>query len=510
MNKNKILKDTVFLTMIEFVMQGLSLLLNIFITRKLGSDVIGIISLIGSFFMFVTIISSGNIYLSSSRFISEEIGKRSGNPNKVFKYGIISTLFMSVLTGTIIFSFSKTISVEVLKTPELETAVRILAVILPFCSVNNCIKGYFTAFRKVSVSSVGGVIEFLVKSGSLAFFTEFMITSGKINVFTAFSLSIAIGQITSCIFMICLFLKMKKNYITNCSIKFKWFVFSSVPIFLNSIVTSVLSSANDALVPLTLKQYGNSTSEAFSQFGIFEAIVIPALFFPSSILCSLSSILVPELARERCADNPEKNACLINKVLKQTFEFSIFTAMIFLCFGKEIGFIMSGDYFAGKIIAILAPAVPFIYLEIILEGILKGMGKHSFSSLNYLVEYVIRISVLLICVPIFGFYGIVASYLASNIICNISRLIMIMKITGISFNFSDNIIIPLLSAVSSAQIMFIVEVVILKNFNLNIIVQTVISGSIALILYIMFEKLINKTLSLMTQSKRENTAKLKK
>lgn len=35
---------------------------------------------------------------------------------------------------------------------------------------------------------------------------------------------------------------------------------------------------------------------------------------------------------------------------------------------------MSGDYFAGKIISILAPAVPFIYLEIILEGILKGMG----------------------------------------------------------------------------------------------------------------------------------------
>ena len=57
---------------------------------------------------------------------------------------------------------------------------------------------------------------------------------------------------------------------------------------------------------------------------------------------------------------------------------------------------MSGDTFAGQIIRILAPAVPFIYLEIILEGILKGMGRHSFSSLNYLVEYTIRISVLLI------------------------------------------------------------------------------------------------------------------
>lgn len=492
MNKNKIVKDTVFLTAVELVMQGLSLLLNIFITRKLGSDVIGIIALIGSFFMFVTIISSGNIYLSSSRFISEEIGKTNGNPNKVFRYGIISSLTMSIITGTVIFSFSGIISTEILKTPQLKNAVRILAVILPFCSLSTCIKGYFTAFRRVSVSAVGGVIEFLVKSGLFAFFAEFMITNGKINYLTAFAISISGGQIAGCLFMAVLYFKLKKDYDAPCSIKFKWFVLSSVPIFLNSIVTSVLSSANDALVPLTLKQYGNSTAEAFSQFGIFEAIVIPALFFPSSILCSLSSILVPELARERCADNPEKNACLINKVLKQTFEFSIFTAMIFLCFGKEIGFIMSGDYFAGKIIAILAPAVPFIYLEIILEGILKGMGKHSFSSLNYLVEYVIRISVLLICVPIFGFYGIVASYLASNIICNISRLIMIMKITGISFNFSDNIVVPLISAILSAQITFLADKIIIKECS--IIVQTIICGLISLLIYIVIERMINKTI----------------
>ncbi len=500
MNKNKIVKDTVFLTAVELVMQGLSLLLNIFITRKLGSDVIGIISLIGSFFMFVTIISSGNIYLSSSRFISEEIGKTTGNPNKVFRYGIISSLTMSIITGAVIFSFSGIISAEILKTPQLKSAVRILAVILPFCSLSTCIKGYFTAFRRVSVSAAGGVIEFLVKSGLFAFFAEFMITNGKINYLTAFAVSIAGGQIASCLFMSVLYFKLKKDYNNPCSIKFKWFVFSSVPIFLNSIVTSVLSSANDALVPLTLKQYGNSTAQAFSQFGIFEAIVIPALFFPSSILCSLSSILVPELARERCADNPDKNACLINKVLKQTFEFSIFTAMIFLCFGRNIGFIMSGDYFAGKIIAILAPAVPFIYLEIILEGILKGMGKHSFSSLNYLVEYVIRISVLLICVPIFGFYGIVASYLASNIICNISRLIMIMKITGISFNFSDNIVVPLISAIISAQIAFLADKIIIKECN--IVVQTVICGLISLLIYIVIERMINKTVNFLCGGKK--------
>ena len=88
--------------------------------------------------------------------------------------------------------------------------------------------------------------------------------------------------------------------------------------------------------------------------------------FPSGILCSLSAILIPELSREKGADNMKKTAYLTNRVLRQTFSFSVFAAAVFLYFGNEIGLLMSGDTFAGKIIRILAPAVPFIYLEIIL------------------------------------------------------------------------------------------------------------------------------------------------
>lgn len=489
MNRNKIMRDTIFLTAIELALQGLSLLLNVFVTRKLGSSVMGIIALIGTFFSFVTIISSGNIYLSSSRFISEEIGKKNGNPGKVFNFSVISSVTLSIIIGIIVFVFSGFISVNILKTEQLIVPVRILALILPFASVNSCIKGYFNAVRNVTAAAAGSTLEFLVKSGLFAFFAEFFILDGRINILTAFALSIAAGQISSCLFFMMFYIKLHRSYSCECSIKFKHFVFASVPIFLNSIVTSVLSSANDALVPLTLKQYGNSTSEAFSQFGIFEAIVIPALFFPSSILCSLSGILVPELARERSAENSSGNRKLINKVLKYTFSFSIFVSVFFLCFGREIGYIMSGDYFAGKIISILAPAVPFIYLEIILEGILKGMGKHSFSSLNYLVEYTIRISVLLICVPIFGFYGIVISYLTSNIVCNITRIIMIIKITGIKFSFSDNLIIPIISAVFSMQIVALTDKMIHLD-NLNFAVETIIFALLTLVLYVIIQKLI--------------------
>ena len=481
--KNPIIRDTFFLTAVELVMQGLSLLLNAFITRNLGSDTIGIMSLIGSFFMFITIISCGNVYLSTSRFVAEEIGKKCGDPGRIFRYGAVSSLLLSSVTGTIIFALSDVLSCDLLDTPELATGVKLLGAILPMCAINSCFKGYFNAFRNVIVPSVGGVIDFVVKSVFIVYFTGYMITEGSMSVYTAFAYSICAGQIACFVYMLISYIKKRGRSSGKCSISFRQFVVFSIPIFMNSLVTSVLSSTNDALVPITLKQYGNSTSEAFSQFGIFEAIVIPALFFPSSILCSLSGILVPELSRERGADNHGETKRLINRVLRQAFGFAVVTAVIFMCFGDEIGYLLSGGHFAGKVITVLAPAVPFIYLEIILEGILKGMGRHVFSSVNYLVEYTIRITVLLVCVPIFGFYGIVASYLASNIIGNTSRMVMILKITGLRFEFTDNIFIPVLSGLISAEAAEIAKKLLPDSLSTPL-ASTVILSGVVLVLYV--------------------------
>lgn len=491
MNRNKIVRDTIFLTAVDFAMQGLALMLNVFITRKLGSAAVGAISLMGTFLNFTGIISSGNAYLCSSRLISEEIGRAGGNPNKIYRYSLMYSMPLCIVVSGCIFAFSGLISGEILKTPELALPVKIMAFILPVNTISCCLRGYFSAYRNVLSGAISSGVEFLVKSGMFAMFAEFYVCSGKISVFMAFALSMGAGQLAGLIYLVVCHMKYRKKYDTKASIGFRCFVLTSIPIMLNSIVTSVLSSVNDALVPLTLKQYGNSTEEALSQFGIFEAIIIPALFFPSGILCSLSAILIPELSRERGAENMKKTAYLTNRVLRQTFSFSVFAAAVFLYFGNEIGLLMSGDTFAGRILRILAPAVPFIYLEIILEGILKGMGRHSFSSLNYLVEYTIRISVLLICVPLFGFYGIVMSYLASNIICNTSRILKIISITGIRFSFSDNIIIPVISALCSMQTVSLLE----KPLHLervSIAVEPVIFTIAAGFMYLGLQKLIHK------------------
>ena len=157
-------------------------------------------------------------------------------------------------------------------------------------------------------------------------------------------------------------------------------------------------------------------------------------------------------------------------------------------YGKDIGIMLSGDAFSGNAIVVLAPVIPFIYLEIILEGILRA-GKHSFSTLNYLVEYIIRISVLLICVPLIGFYGIIISYFASNIICNISRIVIITKTTNYIFDSVDLVLVPAFSAIITWQLGAIFKKIIPISI-LPTIIEIAIYSIVTGIIYIFINKVI--------------------
>lgn len=496
MNKNSIAKDTIILTAIQIALQALSLLLNIFITRNLGTSAVGIASLIYTFFRFATVISTGNIFVSTSRFVSEEISKPSGSPNKIFLYAIFFCLSLSIFVSTIVFIFSDFLGLKILKNPDTVISIKIISFCLPLSALSACIKGYFHAYRKILIPSAAEALEFFIRSGIIAFLTVFMVKSNKMTIFSSIAISILISEILSCLFLIISFLRIKssENTSNKASMGFIKFISLTIPIILNSYIISILSSTNEALLPLTLKQFGNSTDLALSQYGIFEAIILPTIFFPSVVLCCLSCILVPEISRERIANNHLKVSSLIEKSLKQTFVFSIFVVIIMFTYGKEIGIMLSEDTLSGNAIVVLAPVIPFIYLEIILEGILKGLGKHSFSTLNYLVEYIIRISVLLICVPLIGFYGIIISYFASNIICNISRIIIITKTTNYIFNSVDLILVPAFSAVLSWQLGAVFQKII-PIYVLPTVIEIAVYSAFTGIIYIF----INKVISSMNQ-----------
>jgi len=442
--KNKIVKDTMLLTAMQLALDTASLFMNVFITRKLGSSAMGILALTGSFLMLVGIISNGNAFLCTSRLVSEEIGKKNGNPNKVLRYALLLCTALSVGTGLILLAFSDFLSFRFFKSPLMSNPIKLMAISLPIGAYSSCFKGFFNATRKVSETAKADIIEFIVRTVLIVFCVSTMQNLTDSGVCGIMVLGLIAGNLTSLIFFIIKFFNNKHIYADKPTITMRKYISFALPIMGGGILQTILSSTNDALIPVTLRQFGNSVSEAFSQFGIFEAIVIPTLFFPSVILCALSGIVITVTARYAAANDIQSIRRISKKLIEGALLFSVIVAAVLMRFGNEIGLMLDGGELAGRMIAIIAPVIPFIYMEIVLEALIKGMGKQKFSSLNYLVEYAVRISAILILVPHIGFYGIVVSYYASNIIGNTSRVIMIMRNIKPNINIVKSIIVPII------------------------------------------------------------------
>ena len=485
--KRNILKDTILLTVIQMSLDGLALVLNIYLTRQLGTEAIGILTLTGSFFRLASMISNGNAFLCVSRFISEELGKKERDPRQVMRYSITASLVLSLVSAAVLIVFAPWCSIRFLNSPAFSAPIRLMACSLPLFAVAACVRGWFNACCRSGLCAAADTVDFLVRS--LLMILAIRMIPGKIpeTLCSLTAVSMIAGAAAQLLFLLCFLPGCRAERTGRASMTLTGYIKLAVPVMAGSALTSLLSSANDALVPVTLRQAGNSTAEAFSQFGIFEAIILPTLFFPSTILCSLAGILITETAREKAAGRIWRITALTEQIVRKTIVFAVYVTSILILLGRTLGELLGGGEVAGKMIVLLAPVVPFIYLEIVLESIIKGIGAQAFSSVNYLCEYIIRISFVLIFIPIIGFYGIILSYYASNICGNLSRIVCIIRKTGMKPALMQIAGIPVFSAVFSVQVTRLLFAMLHAAPGENIMTMCLFAGADAF-LYLLIQR----------------------
>lgn len=432
MQKRSIRKDTIKLTAIQMILECMTLCLNLWITQKAGSAAVGMIALVGTFFQFASVASGGGGYICASRFVSEELGKSKGDPERILRYAVSFSLLLGIPAAAGITMTAPYIGEHFFHSSDMASPVRILAFILPIGGITACLKGWCNAVCRISTAAFCDILEFVVKTSVLGMFLLRVQHSDVHSICVMLALSIAAGNGVSLAVLLWDFYTHRIKAQEKADKNFISYLKYAVPVFLGGCLTSALSTANDALIPITLRQSGSSAESALAQFGIFEAIVIPVLFFPSTVLCVLSGLLLPESARAEAAGKKARLQYLTKRAVSLTMIFSLFVSGVLFMFGEFIAEMMGAEPLAGRMIRLLAPVVPFIYLEIVLEAIIKGIGRQKFSSMNYLAEYAVRISVVLVCIPLMGFYGIVLSYYLSNILGNSMRLWEVLKITGLT------------------------------------------------------------------------------
>lgn len=189
----------------------------------------------------------------------------------------------------------------------------------------------------------------------------------------------------------------------------------TIPVALTSYLRSGLSTFKQLIIPSSLQRSGMNSSNSLISYGIVNGMAMPIIMFPVILVTSISSLLIPEFSRLYVEKNNVKIKSISIIILSFTLIFAIFiTIFIFTC----SNFLSTAIYKKieiAKYLRILSPLIIIMYLDIVIEGILKGLDAQvSVMAIN-VIDCIISIGFIYFFVPLLGFSGYIISIFISEV-----------------------------------------------------------------------------------------------
>lgn len=469
----------ILLTITALVMKAIGMFFGVYISNKIGTEAVGIYQLIMSVYMFAITLANSGINLATTRIVSEQdaFGMEAGI-KKAMRKCLTYSLVMGCLAGVLLFSFSSFIATYYLHSKISPIPLRILVISLPFLSLSSCMNGYFSALRKVKKTVCTQVLEEFFKISLVSFLLNYFMPSGLEYACISLVLGSTISEILSFLLLFFLFWIDKKK-LTASSYKdtnyTKQILKIALPISFTSYVRSGLSTLKQLLIPIELEKSGLSCENALSSYGIINGMVMPLIMFPCSFISSFSSLLIPEFSYMNAKCETQKMNFVLNRILKLCFIFSFLIMGIFWCFSEELNNIIYPNIDISFYIKLLCPLIVLMYIDNIVDSILKGLDKQvSVMGIN-IIDLISSICLIYFLLPLQGIKGYIVVLFVSEIVNGLLSLLLLIKHTNLKIDFENWILKPLLA-------IFFINFII-KNYCSSNLFELVLQISIFCICY---------------------------
>ena len=176
-----------------------------------------------------------------------------------------------------------------------------------------------------------------------------------------------------------------------------------------------------------------------------------------------------------------------NKIFKLTCAFSICICSVFLFFSNELGLVIYNNLETGYYFKIFAPLVFFMYMDKIIDCILKGLNKQFGVMCCNILDLSITTCFIYFLLPIYGINGYITSIFISELLNFSVSLFQMIKYSKLKINFIDWLLNPLICSLISY---FITSIF---HFNIvNLTVNLIANIILFIIIYLATFLLINK------------------
>ena len=135
----------------------------------------------------------------------------------------------------------------------------------------------------------------------------------------------------------------------------------SIPISVNHFCLTIISSLETMLIPFMLEIFFHSHSQALETYGTLTGMALPFLFFPATIVNSLSVMLMPAISSAYDQKQHRQMENTISVSLHFCLLIGIFSTFAFLIYGTVLGETIFHSKEAGQYVYLFSVLCPFMY-----------------------------------------------------------------------------------------------------------------------------------------------------
>lgn len=427
--RSNIVKGTLILTLAGFITRVIGFFYRIFLSNKMGAELMGIYQLIFPVYGICYTIFATGIQTSISRLVAAELGKRNPkNMYRILRVGILLSVSLAFVLSALVYLNADYIAWRFLLQSQSAQSLRILAAAFPFCGVTACINGYYYGLKRAGVPAATQLLEQVIRV-LIVYLIALFAGNGNMTVTCEIAVfGLVIGEVASCLYnFTSLFVTKSPTRLLvqgpdpNALLSRRRFILQnmlslSVPLSANRLLLSILHSIEAVMIPAMLLRSGLSNQDSLITFGVLSGMSIPFIMFPTALTNALAVLLLPTISEAQAVGNHR----LIGKTTAVSIKYSLIIGILstglFIIFGKDLGEAVFHNKAAGDYLTILAWLCPFMYLTTTLGSIINGLGKAHVTFINSIIGSLCKILLIIVLIPSRGINGYLIALLIGQLI----------------------------------------------------------------------------------------------
>ena len=461
MNKRTFVKNTAVMTATSLLLRLFGIIFRIFISNRVGAEGMGLYQLVFSVYILGATFATGGLITAVTCLVAQRLTQSdTAGVRRLMGLSVAICLGIGGLSALLLYVGAPLIGTLIGDTRAV-AALSVSGIALPFIGVSACTKGYFMARRKAWPSCLSQIVEQIIRIGSILWMLATRWDGSLERACLIIIVGDALSETIACLYLLLAYRRDSKHLpksIANTAPKLlRPLLHIAVPLTAGRYLTTALRTMENFLVPACLTLYTHSDALSLAQFGAVKGMALPLIFFPSALLMTLSGLLIPELADAYALGQQRQVARLTERTLHITLLGSILIGGLFTVLGRSLGEMLYQDALVGRLLQILGPLTPVMYLDSVVSGMLKGLNQQVHSLWFSVADSAVRIALIYLLLPRFGLTGFLYVMLVSNLLTATLSTTRLLTVSRVRMHWDRWVIRPLVVAIVAGGCLWLLE-----------------------------------------------------